>query len=211
MVTLTGLGQRIGAGMFDVVGGSLILGLMCAMMTSLILGMGVSTTSNYIITSTVAAPILIKMGIPLLASHLFCFYFGIIADITPPVALAAYAGSAIAKSNPFKTGVNAAKIAIGAFIIPYMFAISPKMILIGGTFMEALPMIITAIIGMIGISGSFIGHLFGPIKGWWRLILFASGFMLVIPGLATDIAGSLQIAFVIILHRFFLNKEKVIS
>ena len=211
MVTLTGLGQRIGAGMFDVVGGSLILGLMCAMMTSLILGMGVSTTSNYIITSTVAAPILIKMGIPLLASHLFCFYFGIIADITPPVALAAYAGSAIAKSNPFKTGVNAAKIAIGAFIIPYMFAISPKMILIGGTFMEALPMIITAIIGMIGISGSFIGYLFGPIKGWWRLILFASGFMLVIPGAATDIAGSLQIALVIILHRFFLSKEKVLE
>ncbi len=91
---------------------------MVAMLTSLILGMGVSTTSNYIITSTIAAPILIRMGVPVLASHLFCFYFGIIADITPPVALAAYAGSAIAKSNPFKTGVIASKIAIGAFIIP---------------------------------------------------------------------------------------------
>lgn len=87
MVTLTGLGQRIGAGMFEIVGGNVFLGLMCAMLTSLILGMGVSTTSNYIITSTVAAPILIKLGVPLLASHMFCFYFGIIADITPPVAL----------------------------------------------------------------------------------------------------------------------------
>ena len=112
MVTLTGLGQRIGAGIFDLVGNNVFLALVCAMFTSLILGMGVSTTSNYLITSTIAAPILIKAGIPLLAAHMFCFYFGIVADITPPVALAAYAGSAIAKGNAFKTGVNATKLAI---------------------------------------------------------------------------------------------------
>ncbi len=211
MVTLTGLGQRIGAGMFDLVGGSVILGLMSAMFTSLILGMGVSTTSNYIITSTVAAPILIKMGIPLLASHLFCFYFGIIADITPPVALAAYAGSAIAKSNPFKTGIIASKIAIGAFIIPYMFAISPKMILIDGTLMEALPMFVTAIIGMIGISGGLIGFLFVPIRRNWRLFLFLSGVMLVVPGVMTDIAGSIQIILIVVLHKFFFIKEKELA
>ncbi|MBQ1368832.1 MAG: TRAP transporter large permease subunit, partial [Firmicutes bacterium] len=99
MVTLTGLGQRIGTGIFDLVGNNVFLALVCAMFTSLILGMGVSTTSNYLITSTIAAPILIKAGIPMLAAHMFCFYFGIVADITPPVALAAYAGSAIAKGN----------------------------------------------------------------------------------------------------------------
>ena len=129
MVTLTGLGQRIGAGMFQVVGGNVFLGLVCAMVTSLVLGMGVSTTSNYIITSTVAAPILIQLGIPLLAAHMFCFYFGIIADITPPVALAAYAGSAIARGNPFRTGVNASKLAIVVFLVPYMFALNPKLIM----------------------------------------------------------------------------------
>jgi TRAP-type uncharacterized transport system fused permease subunit len=132
MVTLTGLGQRIGSGIFDLVGNSVFLALVCAMFTSLILGMGVSTTSNYLITSTIAAPILIKAGIPLLAAHMFCFYFGIVADITPPVALAAYAGSAIAKGNAFKTGVNATKLAIAAFLIPYMFAFNPAMIMIEG-------------------------------------------------------------------------------
>ncbi|MDR3284623.1 MAG: TRAP transporter permease [Treponema sp.] len=207
MVTLTGLGQRIGGGMFELVGGNVLLGLMCAMITSLILGMGVSTTSNYIITSTVAAPILINLGVPLLAAHLFCFYFGIIADITPPVALAAYAGSAIAKSNPFKTGLNAAKIAIGAFIIPYMFALSPKMILIGGTVWDALPMFITAIIGMIGISEGFIGYINGPTKPWWRLIVVAGGLLLIIPGYFTDIVGAVAVFGVMAIHRFILKNH----
>jgi TRAP-type uncharacterized transport system fused permease subunit len=207
MVTLTGLGQRIGAGMFDLVGGSVLLGLVCAMVTSLVLGMGVSTTSNYIITSTVAAPILIKLGVPLLASHLFCFYFGIIADITPPVALAAYAGSAIAKSNPFKTGLNASKIAIGAFIIPYMFALSPKMILIDGTFWEALPMFITAVIGMIGISEGLIGYINGPTKPYWRLLIIAGGLFLIIPGYLTDIAGAVIVFGVLAVHRFIIKNH----
>lgn len=204
MVTLTGLGQRIGAGMFELVGGSLILGLMVAMLTSLILGMGVSTTSNYIITSTIAAPILIRMGVPVLASHLFCFYFGIIADITPPVALAAYAGSAIAKSNPFKTGVIASKIAIGAFIIPYMFAFNPKMIMINGNFWEALPMIVTAVIGMIGIGGGLTGYLDGPVNSFWRILMIIGGFMLIIPDFGTDIIGAGIIFGILLLHRLYI-------
>lgn len=204
MVTLTGLGQRIGGGMFALVGGSMILGLIVAMLTSLVLGMGVSTTSNYIITSTIAAPILIKMGIPILASHLFCFYFGIIADITPPVALAAYAGSAIAKSNPFQTGVIASKIAIGAFIIPYMFTFNPKMIMIDATFFEALPMFVTAVIGMIGIGGGMIGYLDGPVRSYWRIVMLIGGFMLIIPDFITDILGSAIVFGVLLLHRFYI-------
>lgn len=207
MVTLTGLGQRIGAGMFEIVGGNVFLGLMCAMLTSLILGMGVSTTSNYIITSTVAAPILIKLGVPLLASHMFCFYFGIIADITPPVALAAYAGSAIAKGNPFKTGVNAAKLAIAAFLVPYMFALNPKMIMIDGTFLEALPMIVTGLIGIWGIGGGLIGYINGPVKSYWRLLLIAGGLGLLIPGMMTDIAGTVLIFAVYFYNRLVKNKQ----
>ena len=207
MVTLTGLGQRIGTGIFSLVGNNVFLALVCAMFTSLILGMGVSTTSNYLITSTIAAPILIKAGIPLLAAHMFCFYFGIVADITPPVALAAYAGSAIAKGNAFKTGVNATKLAIAAFLIPYMFALNPKMIMIGGTFLEALPMIITAIFGLIGIGGGFIGYLNGPLKMPLRLLSFAGGICMVIPGTLTDLIGAAVIAGVFILT-WLVQKNK---
>ena len=206
MVTLTGLGQRIGAGIFDLVGNNVFLALVCAMFTSLILGMGVSTTSNYLITSTIAAPILIKAGVPMLASHMFCFYFGIVADITPPVALAAYAGSAIAKGNAFKTGVNATKLAIAAFLIPYMFAMNPKMIMIGGTFLEALPMICTAIIGLVGIGAGFIGYLNGPVNPLMRLVSLAGGLLLVIPGTLTDIIGIALVAVVYITNRLSHKK-----
>lgn len=205
MVTLTGLGQRIGAGMFQVVGGNVFLGLFCAMITSLVLGMGVSTTSNYIITSTVAAPILIQLGIPLLAAHMFCFYFGIIADITPPVALAAYAGSAIARSNPFKTGVNASKLAIAAFLVPYMFALNPKLILIGGTFAEALPMILTALVGLFGIGGALIGYFNAPIRSYWRVVMFIGGLGLLIPGAYSDLAG---VALILFVYCFHLRKKR---
>ena len=206
MVTLTGLGQRIGAGIFDLVGNNVFLALVCAMFTSLILGMGVSTTSNYLITSTIAAPILIKAGIPLLAAHMFCFYFGIVADITPPVALAAYAGSAIAKGNPFKTGVNATKLAIAAFLIPYMFALNPKMIMIGGTFFDALPMVVTAVIGLIGIGAGFIGYLNGPVNPVMRLVAFAGGLLLIIPGITTDLLGVALIALVVVGNRLMGKK-----
>ena len=206
MVTLTGLGQRIGSGIFDLVGNSVFLALVCAMFTSLILGMGVSTTSNYLITSTIAAPILIKAGIPMLAAHMFCFYFGIVADITPPVALAAYAGSAIAKGNAFKTGVNATKLAIAAFLIPYMFAMNPKMILIGGTLLDALPMIITAILGLIGIGGGFIGYLNGKLSWPLRIVSFAGGLCMVIPGTLTDLIGAALIAAVMAYVHFVQKK-----
>ena len=207
MVTLTGLGQRIGTGIFDLVGNSVFLALVCAMFTSLILGMGVSTTSNYLITSTIAAPILIKAGVPQLAAHMFCFYFGIVADITPPVALAAYAGSAIAKGNAFKTGVNATKLAIAAFLIPYMFALNPKMILIGGTLVEALPMIVTAIIGLVGIGAGFIGYLNGPVPMVMRLVSLAGGLCLVHPGTVTDLIGVGLIALVVVTNHM-ANRDK---
>lgn len=179
---------------------------MCAMLTSLILGMGVSTTSNYLITSTIAAPILIKAGVPMLAAHMFCFYFGIVADITPPVALAAYAGSAIAGGNAFKTGINATKLAIAAFLIPYMFALNPQMIMIGGTFLDALPMIVTAIFGLIGIGSGFIGYLNGPLTMPLRILAFAGGLCMVIPGTFTDIVGAAIVLGVYLLTH--LKKKK---
>ena len=208
MVTLTGLGQRLGAGIFGLVGNNIFLALVCAMFTSLILGMGVSTTSNYLITSTIAAPILVNAGIPMLAAHMFCFYFGIVADITPPVALAAYAGSAIARGNAFKTGVNATKLAIAAFLIPYMFALNPQMIMIGGSFWNALPMILSAIVGLVGIGAGFIGYLNGKLTPLLRLISVAGGLCLVIPDYATDLVGVGVIIAVVIVTGIINKKNK---
>lgn len=140
----------------------------------------------------------------MLAAHMFCFYFGIVADITPPVAPAAYAGSAIAKSNPFKTGINATKLAIAAFLIPYMFALNPSMIMIVGgevvvnanTLPNALPMVVTALVGLVGIGAGFFGYLNGHLNPLLRVVAAAGGLLLVIPGAATDIAGIALIAII---------------
>jgi len=159
------------------------------MITSLILGMGVPTTANYVITATMAAPALVLLGVPMLAAHLFVFYFGIIADVTPPVALAAYAGAGIAKSNPFWTGVTASKLAIGAFIVPYIFVLNPAMVLIGTTPYLLLMNLVTAFGGMFGIGVAMIGFCMAPMN-WAERVLFAvGGLMLIDPGIATDLSG----------------------
>ncbi len=189
VVTLTGIGLKMGNGIVDIAGGNLLFTLFFTMITSLILGMGVPTTANYVITSTIAAPALVMLGVPLLAAHLFVFYFGIVADITPPVALAAYAGAGIAKADPFWTGVNATKLAIGAFIIPYIFVYNPAMILIGTTPLLLTMNLITACGGMFGVGVAMIGFCLNDMK-WWERIWFAVGGLLLIdPGAVTDLIG----------------------
>jgi len=151
--------------------------------------MGVPTTANYVITATMCAPALILIGVPTLAAHLFVFYFGIVADITPPVALAAYAGSGIARSNPFWTGVTASKLAIGAFIVPYIFVLNPAMVLIGTTpFLLTLDLV-TASGGMFGVGVAMIGFCLAPMN-WAERVCFAiGGLMLIDPGITTDAIG----------------------
>lgn len=189
VVTLTGLGLKVGDGLVGLAGNNILIALFFAMITSLVLGMGVPTTANYLITSTIAAPIIMKLGIPAIAAHLFVFYFGILADITPPVALAAYAGSAIAKSNPFMTGVTATKLVLAAFLIPYVMVLNPALILIDTTWLHVIQIIITSLIGLIGISACTAGYLMGPVKLWMRLVFLAGGIMLIDPGLLTDLLG----------------------
>lgn len=204
-ITLTGLGLKLGNGLVSLSGGNLLLTLFFTMITSLILGMGAPTTANYVITSTIAAPALVLLGVPVLAAHMFTFYFGIIADITPPVALAAFAGSAIAKSNPLKTGVQASKLAIAAFIIPYMFVLNPAILLIDTTPLAIAQMVVTAIIGMIGISSAMEGYFLTHANKLERAVLLIGGLMLIDPGAMTDITGMviLGLAFV-----YQLNKAK---
>jgi TRAP transporter 4TM/12TM fusion protein len=189
VVTLTGLGLKLANGLVELAGGNLLFTLFFTMITSLILGMGAPTTANYIITSTIAAPALILLGVHPLAAHMFVFYFGIVADITPPVALAAYAGAGIAKSDPLKTGITATKLAIGAFVVPYIFVYNPSMLMVGITALGLIQTLITSCCGMTAIGASMIGFFFAPMSWWERVLFFGGGLMLIDPGTVTDAAG----------------------
>jgi TRAP transporter 4TM/12TM fusion protein len=189
VVTLTGLGLKMANGLIELAGGHLLPTMFFTMITSLILGMGVPTTANYVITATMAAPALVLLGVPKLAAHLFVFYFGIVADITPPVALAAYAGAGIAKSNPFWTGVTASKLAIGAFIVPYIFVYNPAMVLIGTTPVLLAQNIVTASAGMFGVGVAMIGFCLAPMNWFERAWFAVGGLMLIHPGALTDAMG----------------------
>jgi TRAP transporter 4TM/12TM fusion protein len=188
-ITLTGLGLKLGNGLVELAGGSLPLTLIFTMITSIILGMGVPTTANYIITSTIAAPALIQLGVHPLAAHMFVFYFGIVADITPPVALAAYAGSGIAKSNPFWTGVTSTKLAIGAFLTPFIFVYNTSMLWVGATWYMIVQTLITSCVGMTAIGATMIGFFFAPMNWVERALFFLGGLMMVHPGTVTDLVG----------------------
>ncbi len=207
VVTLTGIGLTLGGGLVDIAGGNLIVTLFFTMITSLILGMGVPTTANYLITSTIAAPILIKLGIPTIAAHLFAFYFGILADITPPVALAAYAGSAIAKGNPFDTGVQATKLAIAAFIIPYIFVMDQHLLLLDIDVLGIASIIVTSLIGMYGIAGGISGFMYAKIHPIVRIMFVASGLLLIYPTTITDIAGLAMIVLLMCYQKFIVSKK----
>ena len=199
-LTVTGLASKMINVIVGISGSSVMLALMLTMLCCIVLGMGVPTTANYCIMASTCAPILIQMGIPVIASHFFVFYFGIVADITPPVALAAYAGAAIAKGNPMKTGVIATRLAIAAFIIPFVFAYSPAMLFIDATAVEIVMIVITSIAGMIGISAGLSGYLLKNMNIIERLLAIAGGLLLVIPGTVTDLMGVAIVAVVVALQ-----------
>jgi TRAP transporter 4TM/12TM fusion protein len=207
VVTMTALGQVLINTLVPIAENSTFLALFLTMVCCIVLGMGVPTTANYVIMATITAPILIKMGLPVLAAHMFVFYFGIVADITPPVALAAYAGSAIAKSNPMKTGVTATRLAITAFIVPYIFAYSPEMLLIDAAWYDVVLIVITALIGIYAVSAGMEGYMYVKCPWWQRLMLLGGGLLSIIPGIATDIAGIVLIAAVILIQKLSAKKN----
>ncbi len=209
-ITLTGLGLKLGNGLVELAGGNLLLTLIFTMITSIILGMGVPTTANYIITSTIAAPALIQLGVHPLAAHMFVFYFGIVADITPPVALAAYAGSGIAKSNPFWTGVTATKLAIGAFLVPYVFVYNTSMLWVGASWYMVLQTLITSCIGMTAIGAAMIGFFLAPMSWLERVLFFAGGLMMVVPGTYTDLLG-LALLIVLVFYQRHKRARGIVS
>ena len=211
-ITVTGLASILINGIVGLAGNAQIIGLALTMVCCIILGMGVPTTANYCIMASTCAPILIKMGIPVVAAHFFVFYFGIVADITPPVALAAYAGSAIAKSDPMKTGVNATKLAIAAFIVPYIFAYSPALLFenVSGWW-EVTQICISALLGIFGIAAALNGHLYKKAPWYFRLLLVAGGLGMMIPGTLTDVVGLALVALVIVVQYWSAKREKAIT
>ena len=184
----------------------MMVALFLTMVCCIILGMGVPTTANYCIMASTCAPILITIGVPKMAAHFFVFYFGIVADITPPVALAAYAGSAIAKSNPMKTGINATKLAIGAFVVPYIFCLNPAMLLIDVTPLGVVQIIITSLIGIFGVAAAMNGYLYRKLNWAARIAICVAGLMMMDPGFVTDLIGIALMAAIMLIQ--YLGTKK---
>ncbi len=210
-ITVTGLASTLVTAIVGVAGDAVIIGLILTMLCCIVLGMGVPTTANYCIMAATTAPILIQLGFPAIAAHFFVFYFGIVADITPPVALAAYAGSAIAKSNPMKTGVNAARLAIAAFIVPYILAFNPIMVLEGDfMWIQVAQVIVTSLVGLYGISAGMNGHVFAKINPVFRVLFIAAGLCMMAPDSLTDIIGVAGI-IALTVAQYFLSKRQTVA
>ena len=217
VVTLTGFGLKIAEVIVKIAQGRLVPTLILTMIASIILGMGLPTTAKYIVLATMAVPAITKLGVNLMCAHLFILYFGVVADVTPPVALAAYAGAGIAGANSMKTGFQAFKLAIGAFIIPYIFCINPHLVLIDkvvGTTISwlpitaAIPNIITALIGTICLAACVEGYFFGKLRVWQRVILVVAALGLLDPKTLTDVIGLAALALIYVSQKI-LNKKKV--
>ena len=205
-ITVTGLASELLSGVIAISSAipnptrSLLLALFLTMLCCIVLGMGVPTTANYCIMASTCAPILITLGIPKVAAHFFVFYFGIVADITTPVALAADAGSAISKSVPKQTCINATKLAIAAFIVPYIFAMNPSMLLMDQGVLAAIQVIITSCLGIFGIAAALEGYIVTRAPWWQRILLAAGGLCLIDPEFMTDVVGVAVIVVVIVLQ-----------
>ncbi len=209
VVVKTGLGLKMANGLLELAGGLLIPTLMLTMVAAIILGMGSPTTANYVITSTIAAPAIILLGVPDLSAHLFVFYFGIIADITPPVALAAFAAAGVSGGDPIKTGVTATKLAIGAFIIPYMFVLSPELLMIDTTWYYLIWVVFTALTGMMAIGAGVIGYWLRKLNWMERILGIIGGLLLIYPEGISDIIGLVIFVLLIVLQYVFKRDDTV--
>lgn len=206
VVTLTGMGLKLANTIVTLSGGSFMLTLVFTMFASIILGMGLPTTAKYIVLATIAAPAIQTFEVPALAAHLFIMYFGILADLTPPVALAAYAAAGIARADPNTTGFTAVKLALAGFLIPYIFCANPGLLMIGATPLQIMFYVSTAAVGIISLSFANVGYWLRPLRIWERLPLIAAAIALIFPGLVTDLAGLAIMLFVYMLQKLTRGK-----
>ena len=208
-ITMTGLANTLINGILSIAGSHTIVALFLTMLCCIVLGMGVPTTANYCIMAATCAPILIRMGVPALAAHFFVFYFGIVADLTPPVALAAYAGAAIAQANPMKTALTATKLAIAAFIVPYVFALNPAMLFIDTNAGEVILICISSLAGIFGVSAALEGYFMHHMKWYTRILSAAGGLLLIYPGWVTDSIGLCLVALMALIQ--YLTRKNASS
>lgn len=207
-ITMTGLANIMINGIVALAGNQVIIALFLTMLCCIVLGMGVPTTANYCIMAATCAPILIRMGVPALAAHFFVFYFGIVADLTPPVALAAYAGAAIAQANPMKTAFTATKLAVGAFIVPYVFALNPAMLFIDTTASEVVLICITSFVGIFAVSAALEGYFLHHMKWYERIACVVGGLLLIYPGIVTDVIGLVLVAVIAVAQAITHKRKK---
>ena len=207
-ITSTGLASKLITAIVAVSQGKPIIALFLTMLCCIVLGMGVPTTANYCIMAATCAPILIapEIGINLVCAHFFVFYFGIVADITPPVALAAYAGSAIAKAPPMKTAFNATRLAIAAFVVPYILAFNPAMVFIDTNVVQVIQICITSLLGIFGIAASLNGYLYGKLNPLFRAVMIVGGLAMMYPGTMTDIIGFIAVVGITAFQRMKSKK-----
>ncbi len=212
LISVTGLAYMLFNSIVSIAGNQVIIALFLTMLCCIILGMGVPTTANYCIMAATCAPILVQMGVPIVAAHFFVFYFGIVADLTPPVALAAYAGAAIAQANPMKTALTSTKLAIGAFIVPYVFALSPSMLFIGdvGVF-DIILIVVSSLVGIFAVSASLEGYILSHMAWYERIISAVGGLLLIYPGLVTDLIGFSLVAVVIAIQVIKRTRNKAVA
>ncbi len=206
LISSTGLAFMLFNGIITLAGNHIIIALFLTMLCCIVLGMGVPTTANYCIMAATCAPILVQMGVPMIAAHFFVFYFGIVADLTPPVALAAYAGAAIAQANPMKTAITSTKLAIGAFIVPYVFALNPAMLFINTNAGEVVLICITSVIGIFCVSAALQAYLFDHMPWYQRIPSIIGGLLLIYPGIVTDVIG-LSLAAIVVLIQVITKKR----
>lgn len=189
ILMLTGLASRLSSIMIGLAGGNLFPLMVITMVISLILGMGLPTSAVYIILATLVVPAMVQMGVEPLAAHMFVFYFGVLANVTPPVAIAAYAGAGLAGANATTTGVIAFKIALAGFLLPFIWVYNPALLLQGGVFDIAIA-VITSVIGVVALASTVQGYMFGTTATWYqRLLLGCGAVALIKPGIVTDLVG----------------------
>jgi TRAP transporter 4TM/12TM fusion protein len=201
VVTQTGLGLKFSSLVIQAAGGQLFIALVFVMVTSLILGMGLTTSAAYILTVILGGPVLTELGVEPLAAHMFVFFYACLSTITPPVALAAFAGAGIAGAPPFRTGFEAMRLAIIAYVVPFIFVYNPVLIWSGGPWEIALATL-TAMLGCMAIGSSLMGYMVTKLNWAMRLVLLVAALLLLKPGVWTDLWGAGLLLAVWLIQRF---------
>jgi len=209
-ITLTGIGLKFADLVVAISRGNVYLASFMAMFASIVMGMGMPTTALYIILGSIVAPAMVKLGVPVVAAHLFIFYFGCMAAVTPPVALSSYLAAAIAKADPISTALNGLKLSLAAFILPFLFIVNPELLLLKGTLVDQVWAICTAMVGVFALAGCLEGYFGGSLRFYQRLLLGGGALGLMHGGKFTDVLGLILLLGVLI-QKLLTRRKRGVS